>query len=742
MSLTGAFVIAAICLARLPLKKAPKIISYCLWAVAGFRLVFPFSIESILSLIPFNAQPIPTDIAFQPVPRIDSGIPFMNNAVSGVLPAPVLGDSVNPLQIWTAIGAYVWLAGITVMVAYGVISYFVLKHKMRNAACVEANIYEANNIKSPFVLGFFSPKIYLPFGLSEKERGYILLHEQTHIRRRDHIVKFMAYFVLCLHWFNPLAWVAFLLMGVDMEMSCDERVLKEMGGETKKDYSLSLLSLATERRLIGNSPLAFGEGSVKGRIKNVLNFKKPSRIIIAAAMALVLVLSVGFALNRTPTISLDNDEIFEMEIVYVDNPASFFNDMQLIWGDTVYRTTPMPNAQRGKRIGIAHDEHSTWQIYELRGQGHDFLIAVENDDVWRVMSSSYPAEIPWRQFILENATERQRMERLLSVTLHHDGTATLATPPISSYMLPECIYTVTGNEVLIHAVIYPKTEEMYSLKDGDIIARFDFVDGNTLVFKESSVPLFADVGARYVVESFIFENNVETVPMTLDDVRTLSKQFGPDLTMADLRGFTGTDFGSGIFVMQYFIENADYILIVGSGDMNIVQYAILTHATDGGENDSIDIRYYDVDSFIRDSSRVLVHPLPEETINSPANLSEHGVTMQIGRITTGGLSFYFENTSDADYLYSAHYALFVQRSGTWELVEPIIENWNWMFTDEAYFIPSNSTTDLTVIDWLWNLGELPNGDYKFEKEIMYWRSPGDFDRYVLEQEFTLGTNSR
>ena len=267
MSLTGAFVIAAICLARLLLKKTPKIISYCLWAVAAFRLVFPFSFESVFSLIPFKAQTIPPDIAMQPVPRIDSGIPFVNNAVSSILPAATPSTSVNPLQIWATVGTFVWFVGVAVMIIYGIVSFVILKRKMRKAAHGEANIYEAENIKSPFVLGVFKPSIYLPIGLSEQERSYIILHEQTHIRRHDHIVKFAAYFILCVHWFNPLAWAAFLLMGVDMEMSCDERVLKEMGCEIKKNYSLSLLSLATERYFVSGSPLAFGEGSIKERIK-------------------------------------------------------------------------------------------------------------------------------------------------------------------------------------------------------------------------------------------------------------------------------------------------------------------------------------------------------------------------------------------------------------------------------------------------------------------------------------------
>lgn len=209
MSLIGAFVIVAICLARQFLKKVPKIISYALWAVVGFRLVFPFTFESMFSLIPFNSSLIPQNIAMQPIPRIDSGIPIVNSVVSNVLPTAVPYYSANPLQIWVFIGAWVWFLCTIILAIYGVASYIFIKRKMQKSMWIEANIFEADNIKSPFVLGIFKPKIYLPVGLSKHERGYILLHEQTHIRRCDHIVKFAAYFILCLHWFNPMTWLAF-----------------------------------------------------------------------------------------------------------------------------------------------------------------------------------------------------------------------------------------------------------------------------------------------------------------------------------------------------------------------------------------------------------------------------------------------------------------------------------------------------------------------------------------------------
>ncbi|MDO7788163.1 M56 family metallopeptidase [Desulforamulus aquiferis] len=293
MSLTASYVIVAIMLARLFLKRAPKIVSYALWSVAGFRLVFPFSFESVFSLIPFKSAPIP-----QPMPPVDSGISMMDNAVSQVLPAATPAASLNPLQVWLTVGSYLWLVGIAVMLIYSVVSIILLKRQLNSSILIEDNIYEADNLKTPFVLGLFRPKIYIPAGLSEEEKRYIILHEQTHIRRHDHVVKFLSYFILCLHWFNPLAWAAFLLMSADMEMSCDERVLKELGGDIKKEYSTSLLSLATGRRLINGSPLAFGEGNIHGRIKNVLNFKKPTAWVTIAAVMLVAVLSVGLAMNR------------------------------------------------------------------------------------------------------------------------------------------------------------------------------------------------------------------------------------------------------------------------------------------------------------------------------------------------------------------------------------------------------------------------------------------------------------
>lgn len=496
MSLTGAFVIAALCIVRIFLKKAPKIISYCLWAVAGFRLLFPFSVESIFSLIPFKTQMIPMDIATQQAPRINSGISFMNNAVSDVLPKAASSTGVNPLNMWMTISSYIWFAGVVIMLIYGIVSFFILKRKMRESIQIEENVYESENIKSPFVLGIFKPKIYLPINLSEGEKKYIILHEQTHIHRHDHIVKFVAYFILCLHWFNPLAWISFILMGADMEMSCDESVLREMGDETKKDYSMSLLSFATNRRIINGSPLSFGEGGIKERIKNVLNFKKASRLVIIVSVALVAIISLGFAVNKA-----FKEPLIKMEIIYKKNPAHLFSDIQLIWNETVYYnidSTWSKPINRGNEIGYAHDENGTdWRIFELKGYFRDYLIIYEKENMQVSRLMHVNPNNPFKTYILENATEKQRYESMLSISLYHDGTARLATSPFSSYaLLNPCYYSFTNGELLIH------------YEPDNLIARFEVVDDNTLIFTESYVPLRAMKGSRYVSDSTDISNDM------------------------------------------------------------------------------------------------------------------------------------------------------------------------------------------------------------------------------------------
>ncbi|HWQ76674.1 MAG TPA: M56 family metallopeptidase [Syntrophomonas sp.] len=317
MSIVASIVILAVLLARLLLKKVPKRFSYILWAVVLFRLLCPFSFESPFSLIPEQAQSIPQQTALDeevsPMSAAGAAYHAVGDALNGGLGTVTvyLEDTVEDgytetteayhSQVWLLFFAYLWPVGIAVMLIYSAVSLVRLRRKLIGAVRLRENIYLADHVATPFLIGVIRPKIYLPSTLPEEEQSYIILHEQTHIRRLDHIFKMLAFLALSVHWFNPLVWVAFVCAVKDMEMSCDERVLKEMGGEIKGAYGASLLSLAAGRRIIGGSPLAFGEGNIKGRIKNVMNFKKPAFWILAAAVAVVIVAGVGLLTNPTPT---------------------------------------------------------------------------------------------------------------------------------------------------------------------------------------------------------------------------------------------------------------------------------------------------------------------------------------------------------------------------------------------------------------------------------------------------------
>ncbi len=307
MSLAGGIVIVFLLLARIPLKKAPKVFSYALWAVVLFRLICPVSFSSEFSLMELLHAPaatngsipfVPSDIVHTELPRIDLPFPALNEAINNNLPQGTEQLTADPMEAPMAAATALWLFGIAAMLVYSVLSLMVLRRRITGSVRLRDNIFLADHIATPFVIGLLHPRIFLPSSLAEQEQSYVILHEQTHIRRLDHIVKMIAFLVLAMHWFNPLVWVAFVLCVKDMEMSCDERVLKEMGEGIKSDYSNSLLSLATGRRLINGSPLAFGEGNIKERIKNVMNFKKPATWIIAVSLVLVAALSVGLAANR------------------------------------------------------------------------------------------------------------------------------------------------------------------------------------------------------------------------------------------------------------------------------------------------------------------------------------------------------------------------------------------------------------------------------------------------------------
>ncbi|MEL7567416.1 MAG: M56 family metallopeptidase [Dehalobacterium sp.] len=309
MSITASFAVLGVILMRLPLRKAPKVFSYVLWIAVFFRLICPFSFTSDLSFLelvnPNNhkgtslIKTIPYDIGLMPAPAIQSGISSIDNTVNASLPQAIPVASVNPMQIWMSVLSLIWITGVMALLVYSVVSYMKVKGRLETATLVEGNVYETDTIGTAFVCGFIHPKIFVPVGVGNTDLSYILEHERMHIRRRDYLIKPLAFLALILHWFNPLVWLSFALMSRDMEMSCDENVLNRLGDDVKVGYSGSLLSLSVKRkRLLTLNPLAFGESHVKARIKNVLNHKKPAFWIVL--ILVIAVFCVGFTLMANP----------------------------------------------------------------------------------------------------------------------------------------------------------------------------------------------------------------------------------------------------------------------------------------------------------------------------------------------------------------------------------------------------------------------------------------------------------
>lgn len=298
MSLTGSVVILCVLAVRLLLKKAPKKFTYALWAVVLFRLLCPVSLPAPVSVLEV-VQPevtvqngFATQVHYLPAPPSQPAA-----EVTPVSPAPAAPKASAPSLSARDIAVLVWAAGAAAMMGLSVYQYLRLKHALRRAVPLQGNVYLTGSIPTPFVLGIFQPKIYLPTGVTMAERPYILAHERCHIRRCDHILKLLAYGALCLHWFNPLVWVAFLLAGKDMEMSCDEAVIRQMGPGIRADYAAALLRLSTGKPILAPSPLAFGEGNTKGRIIHMSQWKKPKIWVSVLSVLVCIAILTACAVN-------------------------------------------------------------------------------------------------------------------------------------------------------------------------------------------------------------------------------------------------------------------------------------------------------------------------------------------------------------------------------------------------------------------------------------------------------------
>ena len=299
LSISASWLILAVLVLRVVLKKAPKWVMPLLWGVVALRLVCPFSIESALSLIP-SAETIPSEIVTEtrePVLYEQATLDIVTNPTLPSAAEVPVGVSRQQAQVDFNIYSVLWLAGMAALLVHALVSAGKLKRKLATAILLRDNIYESEFVDSPFVFGVVKPNIYLPMHMDEGTAAYVIAHERAHLARRDHWWKVLGYLVLALHWFNPLVWVAYILFCRDIELACDEKVVKGLDGAARADYSQALLSCAAPKRAVAACPLAFGEGNIKTRVKSALHYKKPAFWVAAAAVLAVVIMAVCFLTN-------------------------------------------------------------------------------------------------------------------------------------------------------------------------------------------------------------------------------------------------------------------------------------------------------------------------------------------------------------------------------------------------------------------------------------------------------------
>ena len=296
MGIAASWLILAVVVLRVILKRAPKRFRLLLWAVVGLRLVLPVSIESALSLVP-SAQTLPEGVMYAAAPELNTGIAALNDAINPAFTAafaPEPAASANPLQVLLPAASVIWLAGAAAMLLWALVSWLRLRRRVAEAVRLEGNVFESERVASPFVLGLIRPRIYLPFGLDEGAREQVLTHERAHIARGDHVIKLIGWLILAVYWYNPLVWLAYALFCRDIELACDERVIRRLPVSGRADYSQALLDLSRPRHGVGACPLAFGESAVKCRVKSVLTYKRPAFWLIMLAALLCIGAAVCF----------------------------------------------------------------------------------------------------------------------------------------------------------------------------------------------------------------------------------------------------------------------------------------------------------------------------------------------------------------------------------------------------------------------------------------------------------------
>ncbi len=514
MSISASWLVLAVLILRLVLKKAPKWVNVLLWGIVAVRLICPFSFESVLSLIP-SAETIPLNIGMDTTPTINSGINAINNAVNPIISqsnTPMAGASVNPLQITIGIYEYIWIFGMIALALYTAISYWRLSRKVDTAVRYKDNIFQSENVNFPFVLGIIKPRIYLPFKMNGQYLEHVVAHEQAHICRKDHWWKPLGFLLLMIHWFNPLMWLAYVLLCRDIELACDEKVIKELGNEQRGDYTQALVACSINRRMIAACPLAFGEVSVKERVKSVMNYKKPAFWVIIISVIVCVGVAVCFLTNPKQdsyTLRIVVPAGSQEKFVYTDEEVSTIRNSIKIWsgdglGDTEVILSPVNKTTETRYTAtyLTHGmpvefdaEKDTWFKIGVNMQNstdEDIIVYVEVENVEVRIVDEINSVIKWFDYT-ENPSAMDDESTINlpiypDVTFSYNQAQIIASKPFDTSELTDHTILITGMPIWnayfadLTGDDYPEICATYTFGSGIIDSRiiiYDYAKGSS-----------------------------------------------------------------------------------------------------------------------------------------------------------------------------------------------------------------------------------------------------------------------
>ena len=567
LSISAGWLVLAVLVLRLVLKKAPKWINVLLWGIVAVRLVFPFSVGSALSLIP-SAETISPEIMIAQLPEISTGIETFDRVVNPVISASFAPDpfaSANPLQILIPVAANVWLLGVLAMLVYTAGSYIFLRRKLRTAVILKENLFQCETENSPFVLGVIVPKIYLPYSMDGGDLHHVVAHERAHIRRKDHWWKPLGFLLLTVYWFNPLMWLAYILLCRDIELACDEKVIAELENEQRADYTQALVACSVKRPMLAACPLAFGEVGVKERVKSIMNYQKPAFWIIVAAVAICVIVAVCFLTNPLDSVDYlkftgwSNDPVSPDQMNYEINLGNRAMSGEIYveeWQNgTCVRSAPVVMTQFVDSIGVTIRDR--WDGGTTVGTD----IHIDTNQYGGSLETyfPYPENYDGAYYFARNKPNKR-------------------------------IKLAPGKEVILEARSFQCGNGVRPFTCEDLLTNRDLLESQDYLLVIRAV--FSD-------DPLGVTNHSDALPpaekLTLNEVIALAQK-GYGLTWSDFEKYEYEETGSGLYIRVYEIDGQFRLAIGGGGPDSDPMYIYLAVGDD--LDTRIDIRDGGVKEFI------------------------------------------------------------------------------------------------------------------------------------------------